>query len=124
MDTIVVTLPIGPVKFQYSLAFLIFLGIGWLTVLFHSRDNFDQPTYELAANEPVSIMIPRFFSSNNLYLRGFLIYLTGMTGIYVALSLAGEALVKGVLAVFEDPTMNAVAEPASGNSIIVPSQWP
>ncbi len=69
-------------------------------------------------------MVPRFFSSNNLYLRGFLIYLTGMTGIYVALSLAGEALVKGVLAVFEDPTMNAVAEPASGNSIIVPSQWP
>lgn len=52
-------------------------------------------------------MVPRFFSSNNLYLRGFLIYLTGMTGIYVALSLAGEALVKGVLAVFEDPTMSA-----------------
>ena len=123
MDTIVVTLPIGPVKFQYSLAFLIFLGIGWLTVLFHSQDNFDQPTYELAANEPVSIMIPRFFSSNNLYLRGFLIYLTGMTGIYLALSLAGEALVKGVLAVFEDPTMSASAQPGTGN-IVVPSQWP
>jgi hypothetical protein len=123
MDTIVVTLPIGPVKFQYSLAFLIFLVIGWLTVLFHSRDNFDQPTYELAANEPVSIMIPRFFSSNNLYLRGFLIYLTGMTGIYLGLSLAGEALVKGVLAVFEDPTISASAQPEPGN-IVVPSQWP
>ncbi|MBV8133625.1 MAG: hypothetical protein JO282_14110 [Alphaproteobacteria bacterium] len=115
---------IGPVKFQYSLMFMIFLFIGWLTVLFHSRDNFDQPTYELAANEPASIMVPRFFSSNNLYLRGFLIYLTGMTGIYVALSLAGEALVKGILAVFEDPTMNVTDQPASGNSIVVPSQWP
>jgi hypothetical protein len=124
MDTILVDLTIGPVKFQYSLMFMIFLFVGWLTVLFHSRDNFDQPTYELTANEPASIMVPRFFSSNNLYLRGFLIYLTGMTGIYVALSLAGEAVVKGVLAVFEDPTMNAAAEPASGNSIIVPSQWP
>ena len=123
MDTIVVTLPIGPVKFQYSLAFLIFLVIGWLTVLFHSRDNFDQPTYELAANEPISIMIPRFFSSNNLYLRGFLIYLTGMTGIYLGLSLAGEALVKGVLAVFEDPTISTSAQPGPGN-IVVPSQWP
>jgi hypothetical protein len=71
MDTILVELTIGPVKFQYSLMFIIFLFIGWLTVLFHSRDNFDQPTYELAANEPASIMVPRFFSSNNLYLRGF-----------------------------------------------------
>jgi hypothetical protein len=124
MDTILVDLTIGPVKFQYSLMFMIFLFIGWLTVLFHSRDNFDQPTYELAANEPASIMVPRFFSSNNLYLRGFLIYLTGMTGIYVALSLAGEALVKGVLAVFEDPTMSAAVQPTSGNSIVVPSQWP
>ena len=124
MDTIVVDLTLGPVKFQYSLMFMIFLFIGWVTVLFHSRDNFDQPTYELTANEPASIMMPRFFSSNNLYLRGFLIYLTGMTGIYVALSLAGEALVKGVLAVFEDPTMSAPALPASGNNIVVPSQWP
>jgi len=124
MDTILVDLTIGPVKFQYSLMFMIFLFIGWLTVLFHSRDNFDQPTYEMTANEPASIMVPRFFSSNNLYLRGFLIYLTGMTGIYVALSLAGEALVKGVLAVFEDPTMSTTDQPASGNSIVVPSQWP
>jgi len=69
-------------------------------------------------------MVPRFFSSNNLYLRGFLIYLTGMTGIYVALSLAGEALVKGVVAVFEDPTMSATASAAPGNNIVVPSQWP
>ena len=124
MDTILVDLTIGPVKFQYSLMFMIFLFVGWLTVLFHSRDNFDQPTYELTANEPASIMVPRFFSSNNLYLRGFLIYLAGMTGIYVALSLAGEALVKGVLAVFEDPAMSGIAPPASGNSIVVPSQWP
>ena len=42
MDTILVDLTIGPVKFQYSLMFMIFLFIGWLTVLFHSRDNFDQ----------------------------------------------------------------------------------
>jgi hypothetical protein len=69
-------------------------------------------------------MVPRFFSSNNLYLRGFLIYLTGMTGIYVALSLAGEAVVKGVLAVFADPTMSATPQPVSRNSIVVPSQWP
>src|SRR5271169_1154118 len=124
METILVELTIGPVKFQYSLMFMIFLFVGWLTILFHSRDNFDQPTYEMTANEPASIMVPRFFSSNNLYLRGFLIYLTGMTGIYVALSLAGEALVKGVLAVFEDPIMSAIPEPASGNSIVVPSQWP
>ncbi len=124
MDTILVDLTIGPVKFQYSLMFMIFLFIGWLTVLFHSRDNFDQPTYELTANEPASIMVPRFFSSNNLYLRGFLIYLTGMTGIYVALSLAGEALVKGVLAVFEDPTMSSTAQPNPGKNIVVPSQWP
>jgi hypothetical protein len=124
MDTILVDLTIGPVQFQYSFMFMIFLFVGWLTVLFHSRDNFDQPTYELTANEPASIMVPRFFLSNNLYLRGFLIYLTGMTGIYVALSLAGEALVQGVLAVFEDPTMSATPEPASGNSIVVPSQWP
>ena len=124
MDTILVDLTIGPVKFQYSLMFMIFLFIGWLTVLFHARDNFDQPTYELAANEPASIMVPRSFSSNNLYLRGFLIYLTGMTGIYLALSLAGEALVKGVLAVFEDPMVSTAAQPASGNSIVVPSQWP
>jgi hypothetical protein len=60
MDTILVELTIGPVKFQYSLMFIIFLFIGWLTVLFHSRDNFDQPTYELAANEPASIMVPAF----------------------------------------------------------------
>jgi hypothetical protein len=124
MDTILVELTLGPVKFQYSLMFMIFLFIGWLTVLFHSRDNFDQPTYELAANEPASIMVPRFFSSNNLYLRGFLIYLTGMTGIYVALSLAGEALVKGVLAVFEDPTLSSTAQPMPGKNIVVPSQWP
>src|SRR5262249_15562356 len=124
MDTILVDLAIGPVKFQYSLMFLIFLFIGWLTVLFHSRDNFDLPTYELSANEPASIMVPRFFSSNNLYLRGFLLYLIGMTGIYVGLSLAGEALVKGVLAVFADPTLGATAQPDPGNSIVVPSQWP
>ena len=124
MDTILVELTIGPVKFQYSLMFIIFLFIGWLTVLFHSRDNFNQPTYELAANEPASIMVPRFFSSHNLYLRGFLIYLTGMTGIYVALSLAGEALVKGVLAVFEDPSLSATAPPMPGKDIVVPSQWP
>src|SRR3974377_1365628 len=124
MSAIVVDLAICPVKCQYSLMFIIFLFIGWLTVLFHSRDNFDQPTYELNANEPASIMVPRFFSSNNLYLRGFLIYLTGMTGIYVALSLAGEALVKGVVAVFEDPTMSATASAAPGNNIVVPSQWP
>jgi len=124
METILVALKIGPVEFQYSLMFIIFLFIGWLTVLFHSRDNFDQPTYELTANEPASIMVPQFFSSNNLYLRGFLIYLTGMTGIYVGLSLAGEALVKGVLAVFQDPTMSMTTQPPTSNNIVVSSQWP
>ena len=120
MDTILVELTLGPVKFQYSLMFIIFFLVGLLTVLFHSRDNFDQPTYEVAANEPASIMMPRFFSSSNLYLRGFLIYLAGMIAIYVALSLTGEALAKGVLAVFADPTMDAMVAPAAGTAPLYP----
>src|SRR5437660_6105449 len=103
------TLQFGNLHFSYSLYFILYLLIGWATIVLHARQNFDQTTYDLTQNEPTYIMVPRFFSSQHLYLRGFLIYLTGMTGIYLALSLAGPAIVTGVLAVFSKPEISTAA---------------
>src|SRR5437762_2323205 len=81
MTDVFMTLKFGHAHFSYSLYFTLYLLIGWATIVLHARQNFDQPTYDLTQNEPTYIMVPRFFSSQHLYLRGFLIYLTGMTGI-------------------------------------------
>jgi hypothetical protein len=83
MTDVFMTLKFGHAHFSYSLYFIFYLLIGWATIVLHARQNFDQPTYDLTQNEPTYIMIPRFFSSQHLY-RGFLIYLTGMTGIYLS----------------------------------------
>jgi hypothetical protein len=123
MNQIYVTLHFGPAEFKYTFLFMVYLAVGWLTVLFHAREKFDQPTYDIGNADPSSIMVPRLFLSQHLYFRGFIIYLTGMTGVYVALSLAGPALVMGVLAVFGNPdaasTTNAVT-----SETVVPGQWP
>src|SRR6266481_8371920 len=123
MTDVFMTLKFGHVHFSYSLYFILYLLIGWATIVLHARQNFDQPTYDLTQNEPSYIMVPRFFSSQHLYLRGFLIYLTGMTGIYLALSLAGPAIVLGVVAVFDKPEIKTTVAAVDENGM-VPSQWP
>jgi hypothetical protein len=123
MTDVFMTLKFGHVHFSYSLYFILYLLIGWATIVLHARQNFDQPTYDLTQNEPTYIMVPRFFSSQHLYLRGFLIYLTGMTGIYLALSLAGPAIVLGIVAVFDKPEIKTTVAAIDENGM-VPSQWP
>src|SRR5216683_356326 len=87
-------------NFQPSWYFFIYLAIGLLTLFFYAKEKFDQRTYPIEEDEPASIMIPSFLESQTLYLRGFLIYLAGMTGIYVALSSAGPSFVTGILKVY------------------------
>src|SRR5205085_8487753 len=65
---------------------------------------------------PASIMIPSFLESQTLYLRGFLIYLAGMTGIYVALSSAGPSFVTGIL--------KAYGLDWRPSGLFDPDQWP
>jgi hypothetical protein len=123
MNDIYVTLHFGPAEFKYTFLFIVYLCVGWLTIIFHAREKFDQPTYDTGNADVDSIMVPRLFLSQHLYLRGFMIYLAGMTGIFFALSLAGPALVMGMLAVFENP--DAVSMNASAAvDTVVPSQWP
>jgi hypothetical protein len=123
MNDIYVTLHFGPAEFKYTFLFIIYLGVGWLTIVLHAREKFDQPTYDTGRADAGSIMVPRLFLSQHLYLRGFMIYLAGMTGIYVALSLAGPALVMGMVAVFENPDA-ASMNGSVANDSVVPSQWP
>jgi hypothetical protein len=123
MNDVFMTLYFGKTPLSYSGAFVIFLIVGWATIILHARQCFDQPTYDLTQNEPTFIMVPRFFSSQHLYLRGFLIYLIGITGFYLALSLAGPAIVTGVLAVFNNPDITKHVELKSEDGL-VPGQWP
>jgi hypothetical protein len=119
------TLWFGPVPFQYSLAFVIYFFIGWITIVLYSRQNFDEPTYKVSPDEPVSIMIPSFFISQHLYIRGFLIYLISMTGVYFALSLAGQAVVLGIIGVFRDPVLHDAAPLHSQIATeTVSAEWP
>src|ERR1700730_4767919 len=116
------TLEFGGVPFKYSIYFILYLVTGWATIVLHARQNFDQATYDLTQNEPTYIMMPRFFSSQHSYLRGFLIYLTGMTGIYLALSLAGPAIVTGIGTVTGKPEIDIIgARDVNG---MVSDQWP
>jgi hypothetical protein len=56
--------------------------------------------------------------------------LIGITEIFLALSLAGPALVKGVLAVFKDPTGFQASASSPSPPVrqdqggVVPSEWP
>jgi hypothetical protein len=61
---------------------------------------------------------------HNIYIfEDFLIYLTEMTGIYLALRLAGPAIVLGIVAVFDKPEIKTTVAAIDENSM-VPSQWP
>jgi len=103
-------------NFHPSWYFIVYLAFGLFTIFFDAKQRFDQPTYPIEENDPASIIIPSFFSSQTLYLRGFLIYLAGMTGIYAALSVAGPSLVTGILKVY------GIAWTPSG--ALDPDQWP
>jgi hypothetical protein len=117
------SLPVGPLLFQYQYIFYAYLIVGWLTILFHAKKNYDQPTYNMEENEPSSVMMPRFFFSHHLYERGFFIYIVGMTVVFVVCSFTGPALVEGIFAAFRDPTNFHYKEPAS-SPFVVPSEWP
>jgi hypothetical protein len=78
---------------EYSYLFALYLIVGWTTILIHAHRNFERPTYTIQRNEPASLMIPRFLSSDNLYFRGFSIYVGGMSIIYVLCSFLGPNIV-------------------------------